>query len=376
MKADWRQILVALDLGGEIVGPPGVELRLYRPSISRRWGYSRRLSQELPGLISRADIVHTHFLWGEPMWSAWRLARRMAKPLIVQPQGGLLLAALGRRRPIKWLSFQLQEGPALRGAALIIATSHDEASQLGQLRLGTPIQVVPHGVTPPDELPGHEAARRSVVVELGLPPASRYWLYLGRIHPHKQVDVLLKALPLVRGSARERFLVLVGPCEAKVRDSLAMLARRLGVEDRVRWRGPIFGPDKWRYLSGADLLALASRSENFGLVVAEALAAGTPAVASRGSPWQVLEERKLGRWAAADAESFAEAIQDVLSRTATSGELRQRCRDFAQLHLSAAAMRRGLSEAYAQALRSRDGHRAKSPAGPERADAPASPIRS
>ena len=349
--AGWRQVLVALDLGGEVAAPPGVEMRLYRPSVSVRWGYSRRLSQELPQLISRADIVHTHFLWSEPMWAAWRHARRMGKPLIVQPQGGLLPAALGRRRPIKWLSFQFQEGPALRHATLIMATSEDEASELARLRLETPVHIVPHGVAPPDDLPTHDDARRSVLAELGLPPASRYWLYLGRIHPHKQVEVLVKVLPLVRDSASDPFLILVGPFAGGVRDSLTRLSRRLGVEDRVRWRGPAFGADKWRYLSGADLLALPSRSENFGLVVAEALAAGTPAVASRGSPWRVLEEQGLGRWVTADVPCFAEAIKDVLLRTATGCDLRQRCRDFAEAHLSTAAMRNGLSAAYARALR-------------------------
>ena len=71
--AGWRQVLVALDLGGEVAAPPGVEIKLYRPGVSVRWGYSRRLSQELPQSISRADIVHTHFLWSEPMWAARRM---------------------------------------------------------------------------------------------------------------------------------------------------------------------------------------------------------------------------------------------------------------------------------------------------------------
>ena len=87
----------------------------------------------------------------------------------------------------------------------------------------------------------------------------------------------------------------------------------MGLTERVKLCGPIYGSDKWAVLDTAETVVLPSRSENFGLVVAEALYCGTPVVASRGTPWPCLEAEGFGYWVETEDSLLAKAINDVLS---------------------------------------------------------------
>ena len=108
------------------------------------------------------------------------------------------------------------------------------------------------------------------------------FLFLSRIHPKKQLDKLLQALALVKHQHPEYpwQLRIAGSCDPSYLQLLQDEAERLGLANDCHWLGFLEGDDKWRELHQADWFVLPSASENFGISVVEALAAGTPVVIS------------------------------------------------------------------------------------------------
>jgi glycosyltransferase involved in cell wall biosynthesis len=137
-------------------------------------------------------------------------------------------------------------------------------------------------------------------------------LFLGRIHPVKGVDVLLRAWQAVQDRAPDWELHIVGPDEGGYSSEVRSLASSLGLK-RVTFAGPVYGADKVDCYRRADLFILPSRSENFGMTVAEALAQGVPAVVSKAAPWAGLETRGCGWWVGAGDGPLAECLRSVLA---------------------------------------------------------------
>ena len=106
---------------------------------------------------------------------------------------------------------------------------------------------------------------------------------------------------------------------------------RLGLESQVRFLGPLHGEEKDKALEGADLFVLPTHSENFGVAVAEAMAAGIPVITTRGAPWEVLEERDCGWWVDVSVDALAAALKDSTgSDAAKLGQMGRRGRQVAR----------------------------------------------
>ncbi len=192
-------------------------------------------------------------------------------------------------------------------------------------------------------------------------------LYLGRLHPLKGLDLLVEAWRSVRSSlvhycdsalvaddqqtvgsgqsavgsdstharmnscTNELLLVIAGPDEQGTLKALKEQVARLGLEASVKFAGPVYGEEKWRMLRSADVFVLPSRSENFGIVVAEALACSVPVICTKGAPWSELQgycdhavvamtsvKTRTGRagwWVDVGVEPLAEALREALSLT-------------------------------------------------------------
>ncbi len=151
-------------------------------------------------------------------------------------------------------------------------------------------------------------------------------LYLGRIHPIKALDILLKALKLsVTFQGTDYKLIIAGEGDLAYTLHLSALALELGISDKVEFIGKIDGKAKQQLLAAAKALILPSYSENFGNVVVEALAQKTPVIASKGTPWAILEEKKAGFWVENTVTSLAAAI-DKLSNL-DQEEYKQLCQN-------------------------------------------------
>jgi glycosyltransferase involved in cell wall biosynthesis len=209
--------------------------------------------------------------------------------------------SLSHRAGKKRAAWHLYQKLVFNQASLFHATAPAGADDLRALGMTRPIAVVPNGVDMPDARPEGEATD------------GKRALFLSRLHPKKGLPMLLDAWAAVRPEGWT--LELVGPSEDGHRAELESQAGELGLNGEVVFAGPVDDADKWKKYAAADLFVLPSHSENFGIVVAEALAAGVPVLTTTGTPWSVLEERNCGWWVDPQEDATAKALADATQRS-------------------------------------------------------------
>ena len=241
---------------------------------------SLAMAQYLRRSLKDFDIAHVHGLYRfPPSYAAW-LARRRGVPVIIRPHGSLdpfLYQQSSRSLLLKRLWERGLDLPNLHGASAIHYTSEDERKRASFLKLHTPSFVVPNGLdwTRFVTLPARGAFR----ARLGVGEAPLV-LFLSRINFKKGLDLLVPAFAKVRTRFPDAVLAIVGPDNegygAKVRGWVA--EHRL--QDAVRFVDHLQGEAVLQAYVDADVFALPSYTENFGMVVAESLACATPVVIS------------------------------------------------------------------------------------------------
>jgi glycosyltransferase involved in cell wall biosynthesis len=168
---------------------------------------------------------------------------------------------------------------------MLHATSEVELQEIRAQGFTAPVAVVPNGI----DLPNMRYVEKISVT------GKRTLLFLSRIHPTKGLDRLLLAWAQLESRHPQWSLIIAGRGEPMYVQEIQALVATLGVQ-RVTFPGPLYGEAKTQAYFAADLFVLPTHSENFGMVVAEALAHGCPAVVSRGAPWSGLDEEGCGWW--------------------------------------------------------------------------------
>jgi glycosyltransferase involved in cell wall biosynthesis len=273
-----------------------------RIPILRGLRSSQGLSSALREVALTADVIHNHGLWLMPNVSAGGTAANGPTPLVISPRGMLAPVALAFSRLKKRAFWALVQGPAVRGAACIHATSEQEYEEIRSFGLTNPVAIIPNGIDLP-ELPAPPPTESA--------PA-RIVLSLGRIHPKKGLASLLHAWSKIEDGCPGWRLKIVGPPEAGHDNELGALTTTLGLT-RVSIEGAVYGDAKAAAYRDADLFVLSTLNENFGLTVAEALAAGTPAISTKGAPWSGIEGEGCGWWIDHGVEPLAAALSHAMA---------------------------------------------------------------
>lgn len=295
-----------------------------------KYGRSPRLREWLAANITRFDGVVAHAMWSYPALAASRAARGRV-PYAVFTHG-MLDPWFQRRYPLKHLKKRLYwpiQYPVLRGAKSVLFTSRLEselAPKSFRPNRWTSL-VVPYGTNGP---PADEAAQRRAF-ESALPEVAgrRFLLFLSRIHEKKGCDLLVEAFATVAAQHPEVDLVIAGPDQMGLQARLVAQARRLGIAERVHWPGMLIGDAKWGAFRECEAMALPSHQENFGVVVAEALACARPALISdQVNVWPEIQQDGAGlvepdtltgtrslleRWFALSEQEKAEMRERALS---------------------------------------------------------------
>ena len=149
---------------------------------------------------------------------------------------------------------------------------------------------------------------------------------MGRLHKVKGFDILIEAIEKIGEKKKKDWMIdkigmidkpdivfLIAGEDFGERQKLDWMIGNLGLREKVFLIGRIEGSEKIEFLRNADLFALASHHENFGIVYAEALAAGIPVIASKNTPWEDVEKNNCGKWIENTPEKFAQAIEELLS---------------------------------------------------------------
>lgn len=303
--AGSRVTLATQDLSGvgsEMLAPagPGVELHLVRGHYFRalRLAIPIEGSGRLRRLVAQghAAVLHDHGVWQPFNHVAADIARQAGIPRVVSPRGMLMRWPMSRSRFKKRLLGLLFQNVDLRCTDAFVATSSEEAHDLRKLGLSAPIAMIPNGVMVPSPREGGAAAELKVG-------------FLSRLHPKKGLISLVRAWAEVR-PANWR-LEIAGPDEGGHAAEIRGEVTRLGLDTTVRVRPLIEDSAKFDFLRSCAVTILPSESENFGMAIAESLAAGVPVIASRGTPWEELAIHNAGWWVHNSVESLADALRQA-----------------------------------------------------------------
>ncbi len=248
---------------------------------------SLHLIRQLPLLIAQSAYVYIHGAWTFPIYWAARCAQKNNVPYAVFPHGSFDPVRLAYGKYRKSLMWHLFNADVLRRAQWLHAASEREAMWSRDL-LKTecpPIKRIPLGVDGEalDAVPPQ--------------PRTKTFLYLGRNHPLKGLDLLLQAWQNAH-LGDDWQLHLITPHISSFPKGVVCLGER-------------YGEEKIKALKSATCLVLPTRSENFGLVVAEALWCETPVICTNGAPWEVLGEY----WTDISVEALTHALQKMASLT-------------------------------------------------------------
>ncbi|MFC7537246.1 glycosyltransferase [Sphingomonas sp. GCM10030256] len=269
----------------------------------------------------------------------WRYLNRAArcelvggdKPYFVFTHG-MLDPWFRRTYPLKHIgkqvSWWLAEGPLLAGARNVLFTCEEERLQANQAFWPYRVegQVVNYGASDvPNDAERQIAAFRAAVPRLGSRP---HLLFLSRIHEKKGCDLLIDAFASIAAEYREMDLVIAGPDQVGLVSNLTEQARNLGIQHRVHFPGMLQGEAKYGAFRSAEAFTLTSHQENFGIVVAEALACGTPVLISdKVNIWREIVEDEAGYAEPDTREGSRRLLQRFLSMSADQkNEMRHKAR--------------------------------------------------
>lgn len=255
----------------------GVAVHYFRGVFPRRLYRSPGLARACRERLREFDVAHLHSVFLLPTRVAARAARRAGVPYLVAPRGMLvpeLIRGRGRWRKRLWL--HLFDRRTLSRAAAIHVTSRSEGADAARVVLALPPRMVlPNGIAA-EALTRPTLPRPPCLAPLGEAP---YALFLGRLSWKKGLDRLVAAIPL---APPELHWVIAGNDDEGLTPRLEAQARELGVAARLHFTGEVHGEEKAALFGNALALVLPSRSENFGIVVLESLAAGRPVVVTPG----------------------------------------------------------------------------------------------
>jgi glycosyltransferase involved in cell wall biosynthesis len=321
----------------------GVAIRHFKGwSDPSKYMFSLDMWRALRDNVAEFDVVHIYSVYGFSSSAAAYWCRKRGVPYMVHPHGSFDPFLRRRHRPRKWFHAKLLAERDYRLATAVLFNSAEEmrlASDWPGLKTpgdgGAPKRfVVPVGLDPrwlqePDVAAGERL--RSRLPEL---QGRRLVVYFGRINFKKGLDILARAFALVARDCDDIHLVLAGPDTEGYGRKVREWLREDGVLEKTTFTGLLEGEDRFAALQLADVFVLPSYTENFGQVVAEAMASSVPVVISdQVNIWPEVKQANAGLVVPCDAEATAEALRSVLADPEAARKMGRNGRRWVAEHL-------------------------------------------
>jgi glycosyltransferase involved in cell wall biosynthesis len=275
--------------------------------------YSRGLLNRLLKICA-ADrgetIVHVHNLWNYTAYSAFKACRLYDVPLVISPRGSLFPWSLSQgtfRKKLAWNIFQKR---ALN-TAVVHTTSKDEVRTVSALGVGRRVVCVRNGIEL-NSRGDQETSLTDAVTALHLDPKRRYALFMSRLHKKKGLELLFEAW----ADCPDRFdwtLLIAGEAaDKKYLGALKSQVSALGLSESVQFVGFADADKKALLFAASHFFVLPSYTENFGIVVAEALSKGLPVITTVGTPWAELVSERAGWYINIDRQQLTSTLSEAM----------------------------------------------------------------
>lgn len=266
---------------------------------SNKLMYSRNFDRFLDS-HTEFDLYHANGLWQYPIHATARHARNTHKPYIISPHGMLYPEALQNSKWIKKAYSFLIQNKDLENATVIHATCTQEMNHIRSLGIKTPIALIPNAID--IEIPSKMGPGPNMKKHIG---------FIGRFAPIKNLEILLEAWAVIEKNNPNWELILIGDGNHVYKNSLIQQVQKLKIKN-ICFPGFLSGKEKEITLQSLSFLVLPSKSENFGMVIPEALIREIPVIASKGTPWEELNTHHCGWWIENDVETVTKTIEMAL----------------------------------------------------------------
>jgi len=291
-----KQHLITTSSEGNIPINANVKVDLFQKNEILNF-YSKKMNMKFKNL--NIDLVHGNGLWQLLVHQMAVNARKMKLPYIISTHGMLEPWSLTQSKIKKQLALKLFQYKDLADASCIHATAPMEVESIRNLGLKNPIAMIPNGVNI-SEFPVDFAEKKIKPKKI---------LFLSRIHIKKGIENLIEAWKLINLETKKDWIIeIVGNGEENYIQSLKDKIVLENLATQIIIKPPVFGQKKINLFREASLFVLPTFSENFGIVIAEALASYTPVITTKGTPWEDLETHNCGWWIDIGVEPLKEAL--------------------------------------------------------------------
>jgi len=246
-------------------------------------------------------IIHDNGIWLPYSGALLEIAQRTDAKMITTTHGMLEPWAMGYGRIRKYLGWHLYQKKRLMKNDLLHATSWDEKENLRNLGLSVPITVIPNGTKLPD----------LTIIPRSSGSGRKQALFLSRIHPKKGLLNLVQAVDILRPADWE--ILIAGYDEGGHQETVREAVSQAGLNEYFKFLGPVDDQEKWQLYRSVDLFILPSYSENFGMVVAEALASEIPVITTTGTPWKDLVGYNCGWWVEPSVPQLVNSLREAFA---------------------------------------------------------------
>ena len=267
--------------------------------LNKQLAFSSSLLKELKQECKDADVIVTNSLWQYPNFVMEKVRRGTRAKSVIVPRGTLSEVAFARSNIKKKLILALGQQKALKYADMFIATCEKEFQDIRKFGLTQPVAIIPNGVDIPDI---SEVKKKKQV------------LFLGRIHPIKGIDILLKAWSELEHTKKynDWKLIIAGPVNSDYAQKIISCNTHL---KNIKFVGEKNGQEKNLLMAESAFYVLPTHTENFGLTVAESLSCATPVITTKGAPWKGLIDNNCGNWVNLSVENIKNAIELYLNES-------------------------------------------------------------
>lgn len=269
------------------------------------------------------DLIQLQSVW-EPIYHRFAVvARKLQIPYVITPRGMLEPWSLSQKKWKKRIALWLYQRNDLQKAVCLYATSEMEARHLRQLGLTAPIAIIPNGIDT-EEFPCRESVGQM----------KKQVLFLSRIHEKKGIELLLEAWNRLSKDFPLWSLRIVGNGEQSYVKKIRNLIEETGASSSVTLCGPVIGEEKLKLYQESSIFCLPSYSENFGMVIAEAMSAGVAVITTNNCPWEILNETETGWCIDLSVELLERTLREAMNSglptlfekgQRASSELRKKC---------------------------------------------------
>ncbi len=270
------------------------KLKVLSPSFSRK-EIAKYLAEE------KFELIQIQSMWEWPYHKVMAEARKQCIPYIITPRGMLEPWSLSQKKWKKKLAWWLYQRNDVQKSACVFTTAKMEADHVGELGITTCKAIIPNGI----ETDGYPC--KSSVGHV-----KKQVLFLSRIHVKKGIELLFEAWKRIHTDYQDWQLLVIGNGETEYIHSLENRVESLGLKDSIKILPPVFGEAKIKVYQESALFCLPSFSENFGMVIAEAMSCGTPVITTTNCPWEILNETNTGWCIELSVDNLEHALREAM----------------------------------------------------------------